>query len=220
MNNLILIVMIVLLSAFPVFAQGQKVGLSWTEQYRWHGFEVFGDEYVHPGISTTVQGIDVSAVSHIGQAHDDIEYWDAIVGYKMPLGGLDVKVGYGYLIFPGVDIQELSATISLPGVISPRYTICHAIPDDGDSGQFHVIGVDIALGDPEVISAVLMGDITFNDFGPEIRDWSHATAGLAVNVPIGKLNFSPAVYYQHTIEPMVNDNVDEVWVAASLKYKF
>ena len=220
MKTLFLMLLIILIAACPVYAEGQKTSLIWTEQYRWHGIEVFGKDYVHPGVSTSVGGIDFSAVTHLGDAHDNIEYWDTIVGYKLPVAGLDMKVGYGYLIFPGVDIQEISATVSLPGTISPRYTISHAIPDEGDSGQFHVFGADLFLGEPDKISAVLMGDITFNDYDPDIRDFTHTTCGAVLNVPVGKVVLSPAVFWQHTLEPAISDNVDEVWFAVSASYEF
>lgn len=216
----ILIAAMLLVVASPVIAEN-KVGISYTDSYRWHGFGVFGDEYLHPGISTQIGGIDIGAVSHIRDI-DDLEYWDTSVGYTLPIDGLNLRAGYNYLIFPGIDIQELSATVSLPGTIAPRYTIAHVIPDEGDAGQFHVIGADVALGDPDAISAVLGCDVTYNDGVFEIEDWTHAAAGLTVNVPLGEnVAIQPGVFYQHTFEPeALGCDESEVWYAITLSYQF
>ena len=222
MRNLIVAMMIVLFVSSAAF--GDEIGLRWSEQFRWHGWRVYDDDYVHPGISAELSGIDVAATAHVGKDHEDWEYWDTAIGYTFPVGGLNVRAGYDYLIFPAMDVQELSATISVPGTISPRYTIAHVMPDDAADGQIHILGVDALLGDKEAVNIKLMGDITFNSgvnpFGPAVRDWTHATAGLAVNVPIGKATVSPAVWYQHTIEEAINDSPDEVWAAVSLSYRF
>lgn len=219
MKTVVLLAITIMLAACPVFAQGQSVGISWTDQYRWHGFGVFDNDYVHPGVTAQMQGIDVSAISHIGNNEQDVKYWDAILGYTIPMGAFNVRAGYSYLIFPGQDIQEVLATVSLPGDISPRYTFAQVMPDNSDEGQLHIFGVDTTVG-----CVNLMAEITYNDgvnpFGPAVSDWSHATTGLSVDIPIGKMTLIPAVYYQHTMEPLVNDTIDEVFFAANLIYKF
>ena len=200
-----------------------KVGVSYTPEYRWHGFKLYGDEYVHPGISTQIGGIDIGATSHLGNSHDDIEYWDTSIGYTMPslLAGLQLRAEYGYLIMPGTDAQEFGLTAKLPGVITPRYTIAHVELDDGDSGQFHVVGVDVALGEPDEIQAVLSGEVTYNDGVLGIEDWTHATAGIVLDVPVGPVAIQPGVFYQYTFEPeALNCDESEIWYGIGLCYKF
>ena len=219
---MLVIAMTIMLAACPVMAE--SVGVNWTDQYRWHGFKVFDSGYIHTGITTEIQGIDVGAVSHLGDNEQDVKYWDTILGYAVPVGEFNVRAGYSYLIFPGQDVQEMSATVSLPGDIAPRYTIAHVELDDGDSGQLHIFGIDMSIGDPEAVSANLMAEITFNNrvnpFGPAVKDWTHLTTGLAVIIPIGTMTVSPAVFYQHTMEPAINDTIDEGFFAVNITKKF
>ena len=221
----ILIAVLMLLIATSAMA-AQSATVSYTDSYRWHGFGAFGDDYVHPGISTQLGDIDIGATSHVHDLDRDLKYWDTAVGYTLPIGGLQVRAGYDYLILPGSDVQELSATISLPGIIVPRLTAYHIIPDEADAGQIYSGGVDVAIGSPDAVSAVLGCDVTYNDgvnpFGPAIRDWTHATAGLTVNVPLGEtLSLQPGVFYQYSFEPeALQCDEDEVWYAISLKYAF
>ena len=79
----IIIIAVLLLIATVATAQ-QAVKVNYTNSYNWHGIKIYGDDTVHLGIATSMQGIDISAISHIGQAHDDIEYWDTSIGYKLP----------------------------------------------------------------------------------------------------------------------------------------
>ena len=221
MKTLRIIVIAAMLLVATSAAMAQTAEVSYSRDYRWHGFNMFGDEYFHPAFATSVQGIDISAVSHIGQNHDDIEFWDTVVGYKLPCKGLNVSAGYGYFILPGVDAQEFSLTAQLEGTVSPRYTFAHIELDNADGGDFHVLGADIALGDPEAVAAVLMADVTYNDGVFGIEGWTHATAGLTVNVPVGdKIVFRPAVFYQHTIEEAIEPERNEVWYAVGMQYKF
>jgi hypothetical protein len=226
-TSIIVAAMMLLVVTSAATAEGNKVGATYTPEYRWHGFKVFGDEYVHPGIATTIEGIEAGAVTHIGNDHEDIEYWDSSAAYKLPLiAGLELRAGYDYLIFPGTDIQELSATISLPGVITPAWSISHIIPDEANAGQIYTVGANVNLGDPKAISAVLGASATYNDgvnpWGPIIRDWTHATAGLKLHVPITQtIAIQPAVYYQHAFEPeALQCSEDECWYSIGLTYQF
>lgn len=222
MKTLRIIVIAAMLLVATSAAMAQTAEVSYSRDYRWHGVNMFGDEYFHPAFATSVQGFDISAVSHVGQNHDDIEYWDTVVGYKLPpVAGLQIKAGYGYLILPGMDAQEFSLTAQIQGMFLPRYTFSHVELDNSAAGDFHVLGVDIDVGDPEAVSAVLSADVTYNDGVFGIEDWTHATAGLTVNVPVGdKLVFRPAVLYQYTIEEAIEPERNEVWYAVGMLYKF
>ncbi|HUT44891.1 MAG TPA: hypothetical protein VMX36_01350, partial [Sedimentisphaerales bacterium] len=105
--------------------------------------------------------------------------------------------------------------------IAPRYTIAHVELDTGDSGQFHVIGVDVGLGEPDKLAAVLSAEITYNDGVLGIEDWTHATAGIVLDVPVGPVTIQPGAWYQYTMEPAaLMCEEDEIWYGIGLIYKF
>lgn len=230
MKTLKLIVMLAALMLFAASAVAQTASVGYTEEYRWHGFSVYGDRYVHPGFTTTVRGVDVGVVAHTDDAEmDDLKHWDTKVGYNLTdVAGLNLRAEYNYLVLPAMDAQEISLTAQLPGTISPRYTLTHVVPDNADNGQIHVFGVDVALGDlcdPKAVTAMLSADVTYNDgvnpFGQAvIRDFTHITAGFVVNVPVGDISIQPAVYYQHTFEDAIADDKNEVWYGLSVQYGF
>ncbi len=229
MKKTLTTIAIVLLVAASSFAQ-QQVGLSYSQEYSWHGFRLYDSDYIHSGVSTTVRGIDVSVIAHADDAElDDFEYWDTYLSRKLPsIAGFDISAGYNYLVMPnGVDIQEASITASIPGSVSPRLTYAYILPDVADTdGQLYVFGLDVALGDSNGISAVLSADITYNDGvnpfgGSEIQEWTHATAGLTVNVPMKGFILQPGVFYQHTMEPeALQREEDEVWYSVGIQYRF
>lgn len=228
MKKTLTIIVIVLLVATVIQAQG--VGVSLTESYRWHGFKLYGDSFVHPNVSAAFGDVDIRAVGHADDAEmDDLEYWDTSVGYTLPGDGLIFRGGYNYLVLPNsMDVQEISGTVSLPGIVSPRYTVIHVVPDNSNKGQIHVLGMDVLLGDfsdSDAISGILSADVVYNDgvnpFSEVVfRDWSHATAGLTVNVPVGNVIFQPAVYYQHTFEASVESDKNEVWYGVGVQYRY
>jgi len=222
----VIAILIVLAVALP--ALGGSAGVTFTDQYRWHGVKLYGDNYLHPGVTAQVSGVDIAATSHYLNEDNDLKKWDTVLGYQLPVGGLDVRAGYGYFLLPGVDVQEISATIALPGTISPRYTIAHAVPDSGEAGQFHILGLDVGLGDtcdPNTVSGLLSADVTYNDGvspfgGAIIRDFTHFSAGLVVNVPVGDFTLQPGVMYQHTFEELIDSDRNECWYTLGMKYRF
>jgi hypothetical protein len=229
MKTLKLILIAVVLLVATTITEANQVGASYTETYTYHGFPVFGSDYVHPGLSTSIQGIDVAAITHLGEAHDDIEYWDILLGCDVPLKlPVDLKAGYGYFILPGVDVQEFQVTASLPGDISPRYTFAYVVPDIGDTeGQLHIVGIDVRLGEiAQGISADLSVEATYNNgvnpFGSEdIQDWTHLTNRLIIDVPIAKnISLRPGCVYQHTFVEAVHSDRNEVWAVAGLNVRF
>ena len=72
----------------------------------------------------------------------------------------------------------------------------------------------------QVIS--LTADVTYNDgYGHTTgdSDWSHATWGISTAVPVGEMTFTPAIYYQTSMDDAINTE-DELWVGLSLTYSF
>lgn len=221
----VMVIAVVLLVAMPVVA-ANKTQLTYSPVSRYHGMETFGDRYVHPGVSSTIEGIDVGAVTHYENNADDLKYWDTRVGAAVPIKGVDLRAGYGYLLLPnGMDVQEISATLGLP--LGLRYTLAHAIPDNAKSGQVHILGIDYPFGDPNAISGLLSAEVEYNDGvnpglfdGPLIRDFTHLTAGLQINIPIGDMILQPGVIYQHTFEESIEPDKNEVWYIVDLQYNF
>ena len=224
MNYRTAVIAVVLLVATMVSGANQ-VQLIYSPISRYHGMETFGDKYVHPGISATVQGIDVGATAHYENDADDLKYWDTEVGAVIPIEGLSLRGDYGYYILPGMDVQEVSATVGLPGGL--RYTLCHAIPDNADSGQVHIVGIDVPFDVTNGISGLLTTELTYNDGvnpglydSPLIRDFTHLTAGLTVDVPIGDVIFQPGVIYQHTFENAIEQDNNDFWYVVGVAYRF
>lgn len=225
----IMLAAIMLLVATNTAAAQQNVGVDYSQEYRWHGFPVFGKDYIHSGVNTEISGIEVGAATHTSQGND-LETWDTRVGVTLPIGGdlINTKAGVGYLVLPGGnEVKELSATISIPGAITPRYTVTHIEQGIAQNGQIHTFAIDIGFGseDPNAVSANLMASTTFNDgvnpFGDKvIRGFTHAMAGLTVNVPAGDVILQPGIYWQHTFDEAVSDQRNEVWYGVGLQYRF
>jgi hypothetical protein len=218
-------VMLLVATTASAIAQNQA-GMRYSQISKWHGFQLYGDEYVHPGVEATVRGIDVKATSHLGEQSSDIQHWDTSVGYNLPIEGLIANVAYGYLILPTAqDAQEISLTVGLPGEISPRYTISHVEIEGAPAGEIHTFGADMFLGDPDAVSAKLSADITYNQgvnpIGPPVCDFTHVTAGIVLDIPMQGFTLQPGVMYQHAFEPdALNCQRNEVWYSMGVQYAF
>jgi hypothetical protein len=214
----------IMLVANAAAAQQEGIGVEYSETCRFYGFEIWGRDYAHVGAATQIGGVGVDVSSHISQGND-LDTWDTQVSYEL---NDYLSAAGGYLILPGGnEIKAISSTVRLPGAISPRYTIAHIEQGKADNGQFHVFGIDISPGDatPDEISANLMIEAVYNDgvnpFSEKaIRGFTHTTAGLAVDVPLGDIVFQPGVLWQHTFDNAVSGQRNEVWYTAALQYRF
>lgn len=215
-----------LMACMAVSAFGQTVKLDWPQQYRFHGRQIYGDNVIHPGASANVRGFEIGTVTHIDDELED----DFDVMLKSPpitvAENLCLTGGYGYILLPGMDVQEASVTLSLPGnFVSPSYTYSYLFPDQADSdGQIHTLGLDMILGKPDGITAMLTAQIEYEQgelFGqPAINDFTHILAGLTVNVPMEGFVLQPGVYYQHTFEEQLDPDDHEVWWVIGMQYGF
>lgn len=138
------------------------------------------------------------------------------------------------------DLQELMARFSwpdlLPAGIVPSYTVGRLWPAKSGSpplkhigGWVHVLGLardltvlGLSPNTPEQ-TVSLMADLTYNDGYGDAgadHDWSHATVGVSTSFSLAEnLDFTPAVYYQKSMDDSVNRN-DEIWTSLSLMYGF
>jgi hypothetical protein len=131
------------------------------------------------------------------------------------------------------DSQELDLALSWPEVFSfgltPTYTISYLYSATSSSpaarlemeGFSHTFGLTYDCNVPQTdLPLTFSWDITYNDGqgGSEIdHDWSHITWGISTSIDAGPGSFTPAVFYQTSMDDSVN-NEDEFW--ASLSYTF
>ena len=156
----------------------------------------------------------------------------------------DVTANYIYYDFPdepdrAADGQELGVGFAWPNILPagvvPSYYVgkIWASKSDSDLGSdfggfIHVFGLGYDLTVPGILpdtseqTLSLTADLTYNDgYGSATaeHDWSHATLGISSGFEIGGATFTPALYYQISMDDSVNDE-DEIWVGLSLTYRF
>jgi hypothetical protein len=222
-----LILMMLLVMTMP--SLGNQAGVNYYEKYSIHGFVPYGRDYIHPGVSSTLEGVDVEAVSHLGKSSSDAEHWDISASLTLPVDmPVDLTAGYSYYVLPMFDAQAVSLTASLPGAISPRFSAAYIEPDRADTeGQIYTLGLDTILGEPDDISAILSTETSYNDGvnllgGARPHDMTHISTTLKLNVPIAdNIAFRPGVIYQHSFEPAIlGCQRNEVWWTAGIEYRF
>jgi hypothetical protein len=147
------------------------------------------------------------------------------------------------------DLQELQMVLAWPKILPvkglvPAYALIKVWPSSSDSmvgsrspfggtasAFAHVFMLDYGLemtcpitNQPRVLK--LHSEVVYNDgLGPGGQnidhDWSNAVFGVSTDVDLAKnLIFTPAVYYQITMDKSVNPDKDETWATLSMKYKF
>ncbi len=122
------------------------------------------------------------------------------------------------------DTQEIGAYFALPNVCSvgvvPSYYVGRIWPNQHNSvlpgqygGWIHVFGLNYDLIVPGFLPETpeqtlnLMADVVYNDgYGSATvkHDWSHATFGANMPIPIGNVTVKPGIFYQVTFEKSVN----------------
>lgn len=226
-TKLFTIMMVLLVAAI---SQAQSAGVTYTDSYRWHGFNIYGDEYIHPGVVLSpVDGVDIGLISHYDDSlnkGEQLEKWDVSASAELKLGKyLLAKPHYGYLHLQKEDVQEAGITLAAVGNISPRYTYAHAWLGGDEGGDFHIVGLDCRIGDKKGLTAVLSSDVTYNcgvnPFGSVDHDWSHVTTSLTVGVPVGEnMTAMPFVAWQHTMEHSLDNDTDQIYYGGSVVYRF
>ena len=161
----------------------------------------------------------------------------------------DIRFNFIFYDFKewGIDKHEVGAGFTWPnicptGIVPGYYFGCmwprtHYGTGDsylqGDaSGFIHVFSLAYDLTVPGFLPDTdeqvlnLTTDLTYNDGygarygGPTAdHDWSHTTFGIATDIAIGELTFTPAVYYQISMDKSVNDE-DELVTGLSMSYSF
>jgi len=122
---------------------------------------------------------------------------------------------------------------SSSSLVSHRLDLTTGGPSSGTaSGWFHILMLDYAWPINGMVPEIpehklnLHAELVYNDgVGPQGQnvdhDWSNAVFGISTDIDLGKnFTFTPALYYQITMEKTVNPNGDETWASLSVKYKF
>jgi hypothetical protein len=164
--------------------------------------------------------------------------------FKSESYATDVTANYIYYDFidepdKAQDAQEIGVGFSWPNICPagfvPSYYVGKIWPSKSNSvltgeygGWIHVFGLGYDLKVPgflpdkpeQVIN--LSASLTYNDGygGANVdHDWSHATFGVSTNIAVGKLTFTPAVYYQASFDDSVNTE-DELYTGISMSCSF
>jgi hypothetical protein len=154
-------------------------------------------------------------------------------------------VSWIYYNFPdsapeAYDAQEFNLALSWPDIcpagIVPSYTIVKMWPAKSDadvssayssSGWIHVFGLGYDLTVPGFLPDTteqtfkFIWNITYNDgTGPDVdHDWSHVLWGVSTAIECGPGTFTPAVYYQTSMDDSVNEE-NEFWAGLSYTVSF
>lgn len=176
------------------------------------------------------------------------EEWDYILTYANrafdgEMYETSYAISYIYYNFPDnppedKDRQEYNLAFAwpniIPGGIVPSYQFIQLWPSEGGgaardlAGFIHVFGLayDYTVpgflpNNPEQTFRLSWG-ITYNDGagGDEVdHDWSHMLWGVSTPIECGPGNFTPALYYQTSMDDSVNSE-DELWVGLSYNVTF
>jgi hypothetical protein len=139
------------------------------------------------------------------------------------------------------DCAEFDFSFSWPNVfpfgLTPTYTLGYLYAAKSDSpaadsemeGCVHIIGFTYDINEPQTnLPLTFSWNITYNDgqgsTDPDTdakvdHDWSHITWGVSTSLDIGPGTFTPAIYYQTTLDKSINDE-DEFWTSLSYTLSF
>lgn len=156
----------------------------------------------------------------------------------------DVTANYIYYDFideptKAADAQEIGVGFAWPNICPfgsvPSYYVSKIWPTRSDSaltgeygGWLHIFGLgyDLTVANllpdkPEHVIS-LSANLVYNDgfAGATVdHDWSHVVWGASTAIGCGSGTFTPALYYQTSMEDTVNPE-DELWVSLSYKLGF
>jgi len=133
------------------------------------------------------------------------------------------------------DAQEFDFCFSWPQIfpfgLTPTYMLSYLYAAKGSSpaanlemeGFAHTFGFTCDVNAPQTdLPLAFSWDITYNDGqgGRDIdHDWSHITWGLSTSLDVGPGSFTPAVFYQTSMDDSIN-NENELWVSLSYTMSF
>jgi len=152
----------------------------------------------------------------------------------------DYKIGWLYydyyrLSSKKADSQEFDFSFewpnALPFGLTPTYMLSYLYAAKGSSpaadlemeGYTHTLGFFYDFKVPQTeLPVTFSWDITYNDGqgGRDVdHDWSHIMWGLSTSLDIGPGRFTPAIYYQTSMDDSINDE-NELWTSISYTLSF
>jgi uncharacterized protein (TIGR02001 family) len=170
------------------------------------------------------------------------EEWRYILTYSNSLWdgetyATNYAVSWIYYDYPDMaskdaDFQEFNVGFAWPDLctmgIVPSYTYIYMWSAKGDGlaaaaggGPIHVFGLGYDLAIAELPNPLSLGAAAvYNDgtFGVD-HDWSHILWSVSTSFDCGPGSFSPAVYYQTSMDDSVNTE-DEFWCGISYGFSF
>jgi len=174
--------------------------------------------------------------------YDELDYWVAYSNsfFNDKRYQLDYEIKWTYYDYyrmssDEADEGEFDFTFSFPNLLPfgvvPSYTLSYLYAAKSDSpvsearieGFLHTFGLNYEFNIPKTeIPLILTWDITYNDGqgGPEFaHDWAYTTFGISTYKKIGPGTFTPAVYFQKTLDESTNFE-DEIWCSLSYTLDF
>ena len=200
------------------------------------------------GFSFNVWSAQPGSSGSGGQSTVNAEEFDYTITYSNSVYegnwyAMDYAVSWVYYDFPdqpdnAADAQEFNFAFAWPEICPlgtvPHYTYVAFWPAQGGGpardigGFFHIFGLgyDLALpgflpNNPEQVLS-FSWDIVYNDgagLSNVDHDWSHTVFGVSTAIECGYGTFTPAIYYQASMDDSVNDE-DEFWTGLSYTMKF
>jgi hypothetical protein len=228
---------------------GIELDATWVSKYIWRGQDLYDDHAAfQPSIDLDLFGtgfsINVWGSTACGSGFVNSDEVDYSVAYENSLFSnsvfktdYEIKwVYYNYFRISSkeADSEEFDFSFSWPELFSfgltPTYMLSYLYSATSDSpaaqlemeGCAHTFGFTYDFNEPQTkLPLTFSWDITYNDGqGSGVsHDWSHITWGLSTNLDIGPGTFTPAIYYQTTMDESINDE-DEFWTSFSYKLSF
>jgi hypothetical protein len=173
---------------------------------------------------------------------DELDYWVAYANSLFDDTRLktDYEVKWTYYDYirqssDKADSEELALRLSWPDVfpfgVVPNYTLSYLYAATSGSpaaelemeGFLHTFGFTYDFNVPKVdLPLTFSWDITYNDGqgGADFHhEWAYITWGLSSYIKLGPGGFTPAIYYQTTMDKSINEE-DEFWCSFSYTLDF
>lgn len=198
-------------------------------------FDLFGS-----GFSMGVWGSTACGSGFVDS--EELDYWAAYTNSLFGDGRFKTDYEVKWLYYDyfrqssgEADSQELDLSLSWPDIcplgIVPNYTLSYLYAARGSSpaadlkmeGFLHTFGFTYDFNAPKVeLPLTFSWDITYNDGqgGSDFdHEWAYTTWGLSSYIEFGPGGFTPAIYYQRTMDKSVNEE-DELWCSFSYTIDF
>ena len=173
---------------------------------------------------------------------DELDYWVAYGNslFEDKWFKTDYEVKWTYYDYfrqssKKADSEEIDGSFSWPNVLPfgvvPKYTLSYLYSATSHSpaaalemeGFLHTFGFTYDFNAPKVdLPLTFSWDIAYNDGQGSCdfdHEWAYMTWGLSSRIKFGPGDFTPAIYYQKTMDRSINKE-DELWCSFSYTLNF